>query len=73
MKIGVKLVVVISIFNLIGISLLAGITLILSEREISRLAEEEAQSIARESGENISKWFERYISDKSLGSCLWRL
>jgi methyl-accepting chemotaxis protein len=62
MKIGVKLVVIISIFNLIGISLLAGITLTLSQREISRLAEEEAQSIAQESGENISKWFERYIS-----------
>jgi methyl-accepting chemotaxis protein len=61
MKIGVKLVVVISVFNLIGIGLLAGVTLIQSRQEISRLADEEAQSIARENGEKIGKWFERYI------------
>jgi methyl-accepting chemotaxis protein len=62
MKISVKLVTVISIFNIIGIALLAGITLTLSQREISRLAEEQAKGIAREGGEKISKWFERYIS-----------
>ena len=61
MKIGVKLVVVISLVNLIGIGLLAGVTLIQSQREISRLADEEAQNIARESGERISKWFEGHI------------
>jgi hypothetical protein len=61
MKIGVRLVVIISIVNLIGIGLLAGITLILSQREIGRLAGEQAQSIAREDGEKISKWFEEYI------------
>ncbi|MDR2245127.1 MAG: cache domain-containing protein, partial [Treponema sp.] len=62
MKIGVRLMLVISIFNLIGIGLLAGITLTLSQREIGRLAEEQVQSIARESGEKISNWFERHIS-----------
>ena len=61
MKIGVKLVAVISLVNLIGIGLLAGVTLIQSQREISRLADEEAQNIARESGERISKWFEGHI------------
>ncbi|MDR0629930.1 MAG: methyl-accepting chemotaxis protein [Treponema sp.] len=61
MKIGVKLVAVISMVNLIGIGLLAGVTLIQSQREISRLADEEAASIARENGERISKWFENYI------------
>ena len=45
MKIGVKLVAVISIVNLIGIGLLAGVTLIQSQREISRLADEQAQTI----------------------------
>ncbi|MDR1220839.1 MAG: methyl-accepting chemotaxis protein [Treponema sp.] len=61
MKIGAKLVVVISIFNIIGISVLACVTVIQSEREISRLADAQAKSIARESGERISRWFEGYI------------
>jgi methyl-accepting chemotaxis protein len=61
MKIGVRLVVVISIVNLIGIGLLAGITLIQSQREISRLTDEQANSITRENGEKLSKWFEEYI------------
>ena len=61
MKIGVKLVTVISMVNLIGIGLLAGVTLIESRREIIRLVDEEAASIARENGERISKWFEGYL------------
>jgi methyl-accepting chemotaxis protein len=62
MKISVKLVTIISVFNIIGIGLLAGITLTLSQRETSRLVDEEAASIAREGGKSISTWFERYIS-----------
>jgi methyl-accepting chemotaxis protein len=42
--------------------LLTGITLTLSQREISRLAEEQAKSIARESSEEISKWFGGYVA-----------
>ncbi|MDR0629929.1 MAG: methyl-accepting chemotaxis protein [Treponema sp.] len=61
MKIGVKLVAVISIVNLIGIGLLAGVTLILSQREISRLADEQAQSLAVQSGKEIKNWFGEYI------------
>ena len=61
MKIRVKLVLIISIFNIIGIGLLAGITLLQSQQEISRLAEEEAESIARESSEKIRSWFEEYM------------
>ncbi|MDR2633234.1 MAG: cache domain-containing protein, partial [Treponema sp.] len=61
MKIGVKLVLIISVFNIIGIGLLAGITLTLSRREISRLAEEQAQSAARENSEKIRNWLEDYI------------
>jgi methyl-accepting chemotaxis protein len=60
MKIGVKMVLVISIFNIIGIGLLAGITLTLSQREISRLVDEEAMTIAEKTGERIGKWFETY-------------
>jgi methyl-accepting chemotaxis protein len=62
MKIGVKLTAAISIFNIIGIGLLAGVILSLSQREISRLVDEEAASIARESGEKISKWLNGYMS-----------
>ncbi|MDR2446760.1 MAG: methyl-accepting chemotaxis protein [Treponema sp.] len=60
MKIGVKLTVTISIFNIIGIILLAGVTLTLSRREISRLADEQAKSIAIQSGEKIRNWFGEY-------------
>ena len=62
MKIGVRLVAVISIVNLIGIGLLAGVTLIQSQREISRMADEHAVDLAVQSGEKISKWFDGYIS-----------
>ena len=61
MKIGVKLVVVISIVNLIGIGLLAGVSLIQSQREISRMADGHAVDLAVQSGEKISKWFESHI------------
>ncbi|MDR0584753.1 MAG: methyl-accepting chemotaxis protein [Treponema sp.] len=61
MKIGVKLALVISMVNLVGIGLLVGVSLIQSRREIGRMADEQAQSIARESGEKIRNWFEVYI------------
>ena len=61
MKIGVKLVVVISLVNLIGIGLLAGVTLIQSRQEITRLAEEQAQSVARENSEKIRNWLGVYM------------
>lgn len=61
MKISVKLVAVVSIANIIGIGLLTGVLLLQSQREISRLAEGQTQSVARENGEKISKWFEEYI------------
>jgi methyl-accepting chemotaxis protein len=61
MKISVKLVTIISVFNIIGICLLAGITLTLSQREISRLADEQAQSVARENSEKIRNWIGEYL------------
>jgi methyl-accepting chemotaxis protein len=61
MKIGVKLVVVISLVNLIGIGLLAGVTITLAQREISRLSDEQARTLAAEGGENIRNWFNTYM------------
>jgi methyl-accepting chemotaxis protein len=60
MKIGVKLTAAIGIFNIIGIALLAGVTLTLSRGEISRLADEQAKSIAAMSSEKIRNWFGEY-------------
>ncbi|MDR2808813.1 MAG: hypothetical protein LBB43_07410, partial [Spirochaetaceae bacterium] len=62
MKISTKLVTTISIINIIGIGILSGVTIIQSQREITRLANEEAQSIAAQSSEQISKWFEPYLA-----------
>ncbi|MDR1867828.1 MAG: methyl-accepting chemotaxis protein, partial [Treponema sp.] len=61
MKIGVKLVSLISIFNIIGISILAGVTVTLAHREISRLAEEQAYSLAQKGAEEMKNWFATYV------------
>jgi methyl-accepting chemotaxis protein len=61
MKIGMKLVVIISIFNIIGIGVLAGVTLFQSRREISRLTEEEAKTIAEKTGGQMGTYFETYM------------
>ncbi|MDR0723153.1 MAG: methyl-accepting chemotaxis protein [Treponema sp.] len=57
MKIGMKLVLIISSINIIGIGILAGVTLLESRREITRLADEQANSIAIQSSEKIKNWF----------------
>jgi methyl-accepting chemotaxis protein len=62
MKIGVKLIATISIINIIGISLLVGVTIVLSQREIGRLAAEQAEALAIQSGEKIRNWFGDYIT-----------
>ncbi|MDR2149282.1 MAG: methyl-accepting chemotaxis protein, partial [Spirochaetaceae bacterium] len=61
MKIGIRLVLIISIINIIGIGLLAGLTIIESRQEIRRLVDEEAQTIALQQGEKIKNWFEAYL------------
>ncbi|MDR1866693.1 MAG: methyl-accepting chemotaxis protein [Treponema sp.] len=61
MKIGVKLVSLISIFNIIGIVILAGVTVTLARREISRLAEEQAEILAEKGIEEIKSWFGIYV------------
>jgi methyl-accepting chemotaxis protein len=62
MKIGVKLVLIISILNVIGIGLLAGVTISLSRSEISRMTNEHAVDLALQNNEKIREWFGDYIT-----------
>jgi methyl-accepting chemotaxis protein len=61
MKIGVKLVAIISTFNLIGIGLLASVTITFAQRETRRLVDAQAVSLAVEGSEKIKNWFGRYM------------
>ncbi|MDR2792676.1 MAG: methyl-accepting chemotaxis protein, partial [Treponema sp.] len=61
MKIGAKPVVVISAINITGIAILTGVSLFQSQREISRLADEEARNIAAQSSEQIENWLNEYM------------
>jgi hypothetical protein len=51
MKIGIRLVVIISIFNFIGIGILAGVTLSLSHKQIRGMTDDYAVSLAVEGSE----------------------
>ena len=71
MKIGFRLVITISMVNLIGIGLLAGVTLIQSQREVTRLVDEQAYSIAAQNSEKIHSWFGEYIdAARTLGQIM---
>jgi methyl-accepting chemotaxis protein len=61
MKIGVKLVTIISIFSIIGIGLVAGFILLQSQREISRLVDDNAYNLAVQSGEKIQNRIGKYM------------
>ncbi|MHB9296341.1 putative methyl-accepting chemotaxis protein [Pillotina sp. SPG140] len=61
MKIGIRLVSMISIFNILGIGLLASFTMSSSQREISRLAEDQAISLAEKGSEQVKNWFAEYM------------
>ncbi|MHB9296594.1 putative methyl-accepting chemotaxis protein [Pillotina sp. SPG140] len=61
MKIGIKLVSMISICNIIAIVFSAGVTLSVSQKEISKLAEEQAESLAEKGVEEIKSWFGAYV------------
>ncbi|MDR2807686.1 MAG: methyl-accepting chemotaxis protein [Spirochaetaceae bacterium] len=61
MKIGVKLVTTITAFNLLAITLLVAFILFLSQKEITRLVDEQAQSIASQSSEHIGEWLGGYM------------
>ncbi|MHB9294567.1 putative methyl-accepting chemotaxis protein [Pillotina sp. SPG140] len=60
MKIGVKLVSLISIFNVMGITVLVSVTVSLAHREIGKLAEEQAYSLAQKGAEEMKNWFATY-------------
>ncbi|MDR0636697.1 MAG: cache domain-containing protein, partial [Treponema sp.] len=71
MKIGVKLVVIISMVNLIGIGLLAGVTLSQSRQEIIRLADEQARTVAAQTSEQIRSWLNEYMdAARALGQVM---
>jgi methyl-accepting chemotaxis protein len=61
MKIGSRLVVIISIVNVIGVGILGGVTISLSHREISRMANEHAVDLAVQGGERIRNWLGEYM------------
>ncbi|MDR2394351.1 MAG: hypothetical protein LBD93_09400, partial [Treponema sp.] len=61
MKISVRLISIISIFNIIGVGLLAGLILNISQKEISKLAEDQAYSLAAQGVEEIKNWFGVYV------------
>ncbi|MDR1144374.1 MAG: hypothetical protein LBK77_09205, partial [Spirochaetaceae bacterium] len=61
MKIGIRLVVVISIFNLIGIGILAGVTQFLSQNQIHGMVDDYAASLAVEGSEKMKSWLGVYM------------
>ncbi|MDR1058969.1 MAG: HAMP domain-containing protein, partial [Treponema sp.] len=61
MKISTRLILILTILNVIGIGMLAVVTLLLSWAQIDRLAHEGAVSIAAENGEKVGRYFEDYM------------
>jgi methyl-accepting chemotaxis protein len=61
MKIGIRLVVVISTFNLIGIGILAGVTLFLSQKQTRGIVDDYAVSLAVEGSEEMKSWLGVYM------------
>jgi methyl-accepting chemotaxis protein len=61
MKIGIRLVIVISIFNFIGIGILAGVTLFLSQNQIRGIVDDYAVSLAVEGSEKMKSWLGVYM------------
>jgi methyl-accepting chemotaxis protein len=61
MKIGMKLIVIITVLNVIGIGILAIVALVLSRTQIDRLAHEGAVSIAVENSEKVGRFLEIHM------------
>ncbi|MDR1956472.1 MAG: methyl-accepting chemotaxis protein, partial [Treponema sp.] len=61
MKIGIKIVVLISDCNIIGIGLLGTVTLRNAQTEVGRLAEEQAKTLAEKGAQEIEKWLGVYL------------
>jgi methyl-accepting chemotaxis protein len=62
MKIRVKLILILTILNVIGIGILATVVLALSRAQINRLAHEGAVSIADENSEKVARYLESYMN-----------
>jgi methyl-accepting chemotaxis protein len=61
MKISTKLILILTVLNVIGIGILAVVTLVLSRAQIDRLAHEGAVSIAAENSEKVGRYLETYM------------
>ncbi|MDR1466064.1 MAG: methyl-accepting chemotaxis protein [Treponema sp.] len=61
MKIGKKLIIIISILNLVGFAILITVSLVISRREISKLVTDDAIRIAREGGYQVKSWLDSYM------------
>jgi methyl-accepting chemotaxis protein len=60
-KIGTKLILILTVLNVIGIGILAAVTLVLSRAQIDRLAHQSAVSIVEENGEKVGRYLELYM------------
>jgi methyl-accepting chemotaxis protein len=61
MKISTRLILILTILNIIGIGMLATVTVVLSRAQINRLAHGEALSIVAENSEKAGRYFELYM------------
>ncbi|MDR1238847.1 MAG: methyl-accepting chemotaxis protein, partial [Treponema sp.] len=61
MKIRMRLILILTVLNVIGIGLLATVTMVLSRAQINRLAHEGALSIGAENSEKVGRYFEIYM------------
>jgi methyl-accepting chemotaxis protein len=61
MKIGARLILILTVLNIIGIGILAAVALFLSRAQIDRLANESAVSIAAENSEKVGRYLDLYM------------
>jgi methyl-accepting chemotaxis protein len=61
MKISTRLILILTVLNVIGIGMLAAVTLVLSRAQIDRLAHDGAVSIAAENSEKVGRYLDLYM------------
>jgi methyl-accepting chemotaxis protein len=61
MKIGKRLILTITAVNLIGLCLMGGLILSLSQKEITNLVDNELSNLALAGGQEIKSWLEQYM------------
>jgi methyl-accepting chemotaxis protein len=73
MKIGIKLVVVISALSIFGIGVLATVSMYFTRSEIEKLATENAANIARQNSEMVGNWLSMYMdATRTMGEVMSR-